>query len=102
MDDRDLAHMLLQNHFTAAAALISLQLHNLPDDVRTRLVDAVRNGTGKVELRTGVDSNETELVLVPVDGRRCYGWREQEADKVAEIELGRRLLARGDLCAGGF
>jgi hypothetical protein len=28
----------------------------------------VRNGTGKVELRTRVESNETELVLVPTDG----------------------------------
>jgi hypothetical protein len=28
----------------------------------------VRNGTGKVELRTRVESNETELVLVPADG----------------------------------
>jgi hypothetical protein len=26
------------------------------------------NGTGKVELRTRVESNETELVLVPTDG----------------------------------
>ena len=29
---------------------------------------AMRNGTGKVELRTRVESNETELVLVPTDG----------------------------------
>jgi hypothetical protein len=28
----------------------------------------VDNGTGKVELRTRVESNETELVLVPTDG----------------------------------
>jgi hypothetical protein len=27
-----------------------------------RALDAVRNGTGKVELRTRVESNETELV----------------------------------------
>jgi hypothetical protein len=43
-------------------------LKNLPDDVRTRTLDAVRNGTGKVELRTRVESSETELVLVPMDG----------------------------------
>jgi hypothetical protein len=47
-------------------ALIGLMLTNLPDDVRTRTLDAVRNGTGKVELRTRVESNETELVLVLV------------------------------------
>jgi hypothetical protein len=32
-------------------------LKNLPEDVRTRTLDAVRNGTGKVELRTRVESN---------------------------------------------
>ena len=39
-------------------------LKNLPDGVRTRTLDAVRNGTGKVELRTRLESNETELVLI--------------------------------------
>ena len=68
MDDDDLAAKLLQDHFTATAALIALMLKNLPDDVRTRALDAVRNGTGKVERRTRVESNETELVLVPTDG----------------------------------
>jgi hypothetical protein len=68
VDDHDLAAQLLQNHFTATAALIALMLKNLPDDVRTRTLDAVRNGTGKVELRTRVESDETELVLVPMDG----------------------------------
>jgi hypothetical protein len=42
-------------------------LKNLPDGVRTRTLDAVRNGTGKVELRTRVESNETVVVLVPAD-----------------------------------
>ena len=40
--------------------------HSLPDEVRTRTLDAVRNGT--VELRTRVESNVVELVLVPTDG----------------------------------
>ena len=62
MSDRQLAAQLLKGHHTAAAALIALMLKNLPDDVRTRTLDAVRNGTGKVELRTRVNSNETELV----------------------------------------
>ena len=68
MKDHELAAKLLQDHFTATSALIALMLKNLPDDVRTGTLDAVRNGTGKVELRTRVDSNETELVLVPTDG----------------------------------
>jgi hypothetical protein len=68
MDDHQLAAKLLQDHFTATAALIALMLKNLPDDVRTRTLDAVRNGTGKVELRTRVESDETELVLVPTAG----------------------------------
>lgn len=56
------------DHFTARAAPIALMHKNLGDEVRTRVMDAVRNGTGKVELRTRVESNETELVLVPADG----------------------------------
>jgi hypothetical protein len=70
MDDHDLAFKLLQDHLTATAALVALMLKNLPDDVRTRTLDSVRNGTGKVELRTRVESNETELVLVPTDGSK--------------------------------
>lgn len=68
MTDSGLARKFLHDHFTASAALIALMLKNLPDEVRTRIMDAVRNGTGKVELRTRVESSETELVLVPVDG----------------------------------
>ena len=68
MDERELAEKLLQNRFAASATLIALMLKNLPDDVRTRTLDAVRNGTGKVELRTRVESNETEPVLVPANG----------------------------------
>jgi hypothetical protein len=68
MDAYELANKLLEDHFTATAALIALMLKDLPDDVRTRTLDAVRNGTGKVELRTRAESNETELVLVPTDG----------------------------------
>ena len=49
MDDHELAANLLRDHFTATAALIALMLKNLPDDVRTRTLDAVRNGTGKVQ-----------------------------------------------------
>jgi hypothetical protein len=68
MEDHDLAAKLLQDRFTASAALIALMLKNLPDGVRTRTFEAVRNRTGNVELRTRVEWNETELVLVPTDG----------------------------------
>ena len=68
MEDQELAAKLLQDHFTATAARIALMLKNLPDDVRTRTLYAVRHGTGRVEVRTRVESNETELVLVPTDG----------------------------------
>jgi hypothetical protein len=68
MNDRELAAKLTNDHFAETAALVALMLKNLPDEVRTRTLDAVRNGTGKVELRTRVESNETELVLVPTDG----------------------------------
>ena len=68
MDDRDLAHMLLQNHFTAAAALTALQMRQLPDEVQTRVHDAIRNGTAHIELRTRLDTPQAELALVPVDG----------------------------------
>ena len=72
MDDPELAAKLLQDHFTACAALIALMLKNLPDDVMTRTLDAVRNRTGRVELQTRVQSNETELVLVRGTGAiRC-------------------------------
>jgi hypothetical protein len=63
-----LARRKTRDHFTATAALVALMLKNLPDDVRTRTLDAVRNGTGKVELRTRVETNEVVLVLVPTDG----------------------------------
>ena len=68
MNRQALAARLLRDHFTATAALIALMLKNLPDDVRTRTFDAVRNGTGKVELRTRVETNEVVLVLIPTDG----------------------------------
>jgi 16S rRNA G1207 methylase RsmC len=68
MNDRDLAHMLLQNHFTAVGALTALQMRHLPDEVRGRVADVISNGTGYIELRTRLDTSQTELVLVPVDG----------------------------------
>jgi hypothetical protein len=43
MSDREHAQRLLQDHFTASAALIAVMLKTLPDEVRTRTFDAVRN-----------------------------------------------------------
>ena len=80
MDDHDLADKLLQDHFTKTAALIALVLKNLPDSVRTRTLDAVRNGTGKVELRTRVETHETELVLVPTDRSEALWLARTEGD----------------------
>jgi hypothetical protein len=41
MDEQELAQVLLQDHFTATAALVALMLKNLPDEVRTRRLDAL-------------------------------------------------------------
>jgi hypothetical protein len=49
-------------------ALTALQTHQLPDEVQTRVNDAIRNGTAHIELRTRLDTSQTELVLVPTDG----------------------------------
>jgi hypothetical protein len=68
MQDEVIARELLRRHFESAAALIALMLKNLPEDLRTRTLNAMHNGTGKVELRTRVESNETEPVFVPVTG----------------------------------
>lgn len=40
-----------------------------PFDGRGRRAnDAIRNGTAHIELRTRLDTSQTELVLVPTDG----------------------------------
>ena len=68
MKDRDLADMLLRDHFTADGALTALQMRHLPEEVRARVADGISNGTGYVELRTRLETSETKLVLVPTDG----------------------------------
>ena len=68
MNDRDLAHMLLQNHFTATGSLTALQMRHLPEEIRARVADAISNGAGYIELRTRLDTSQTELVLMPTDG----------------------------------
>lgn len=58
-----MAGALLRSHFTASSTLIALMLKNLPDKVRSRVIDAVNNGTGKVELRTRVHDESEPLWL---------------------------------------
>ena len=65
------AEMLVRvrrDHLTTCAAYVNLLMRQLPEMVGARVLDAVRNGTGKVELRTGVETNEVVLVLAPTDG----------------------------------
>ena len=71
MDDRELAEKLLKDHFTASAALIPLMLKNLPTTFDRAPSMPCATAPGKIELRTQVESNETELVLVPADGTGC-------------------------------
>lgn len=66
-EDRALAKELLGLSLHRNAALIAIMLKNLPDEVRTRMLDAVLDGNDKIELRTRVESKETEMVLVPTD-----------------------------------
>jgi hypothetical protein len=70
MRDHELAAKLLQDHFTSTAALIALMLKNLPDDVRTRTLDAVRNGTrrGRAANARGVERDGA--------GARVDGWNQ--------------------------
>jgi hypothetical protein len=43
-------------------------LNELPEQVRSRVHQAVHDGTGYVELRTRIETVANELVLVPMDG----------------------------------
>lgn len=68
MDERALADTLLRDHVLAARALAALQFSHLPDIVRSRVQDAIQCGSGFTELRTRIETGQTELVLVPRDG----------------------------------
>ena len=56
-------------HTTRTAALI---LNELPEQVRSRVHQAVHHGTGYVELRTRIETGQVELVLVPKDGSEPF------------------------------
>jgi hypothetical protein len=68
VDEAELAEKLLREHVTTVAALIQLQLRRLSEFARTRVLDAIRDETGVLELRTRIAGPSTELVLVPTDG----------------------------------
>jgi hypothetical protein len=48
--------------------LAALQLNQLPEAIRSRVNLAIAKCTGYADLRTRIDTGETELVLVPTDG----------------------------------
>lgn len=68
MKERALAEALLRDHVLASRALVAVQLKQLPDAVRSRVYEAVSSSGGFAELRTRIDTGQTELVLVPRDG----------------------------------
>ena len=63
MKERDLAEQFLRDHVLAARALVALKLNQRPDGIRSRVNQAIANGTGFAELRTRIGTGETELVL---------------------------------------
>jgi len=68
MGKRALAEQLQRDQVLASRALVAPMLDGLPEQVRSRVHQAVHDGTGYVELRTRIDTGQTELVLVPMDG----------------------------------
>jgi hypothetical protein len=66
--ERDLAEQLLRDQMLSARALVALQLNQLHPEIRSRVNQAITNGTGYAELRTRISTGETDLVLVPADG----------------------------------
>ena len=68
MKERDQADQFLRDHVLASRALATLLLNQLPEEIRSRVNLAIRNGTGFAELRMRISRGETELVLVPADG----------------------------------
>jgi hypothetical protein len=45
MKERDLAEQFLRDHVVAARALVALHLNQLPEEIRSRVNQAVANGT---------------------------------------------------------
>jgi hypothetical protein len=68
MTSRLLGEQLQRDQVLATRALAALMLNELPEQVRSRMHQAVHNDTGYVELRTRIETGQTELALVPTDG----------------------------------
>jgi len=68
-EEGDLAERAFQE-VMSAGAFTTKQMQQLPEDVRTRVADALRLGTGHLEVRTRLDTSEAELVFVPSDGSK--------------------------------
>jgi hypothetical protein len=66
--DYALAEALIRDNVLAARAVAALQLHQLHEGIRKRVHQAIADSTGHLELRTRIETAETELVLVPTDG----------------------------------
>ena len=67
-NDVKLAEALIRDNVLAARAVVSLQLHRLGESIHNRVHRAIANRMGHLELRTRIETAETELVLVPTDG----------------------------------
>jgi hypothetical protein len=63
-----LAEQLRRDQLLATRAFAALMLNALAEQVRSRVDQAVHDGTAYVELRTRVETWQAELVLVPTDG----------------------------------
>jgi hypothetical protein len=68
MTNRAMAEQLQRDQVLATRALAAVMLNELPEQARSRVHQAVHDGTGYVELRTRIETGHTELVLVPMDG----------------------------------
>ena len=58
-----LAKQLQRDQVLATRALATLMLNELPEEVRSRVHQAIHDGTGYVELRTRIETGRVELVL---------------------------------------
>jgi hypothetical protein len=67
-DRRAFGEQLQRDHVLATRALASVMLNELPEDVRSRVHQAVHDGNRYMELRTRIETGQTEIVLVPIDG----------------------------------
>lgn len=68
MKTRALAEQLQRDQVLATRALAALMLNELTEAVRSRVHQAIHDGTGYVDPRTRIETGQVELVLVPGNG----------------------------------